>query len=105
MASATHAAASLVREGLDYAQSKAVFRAARQRARLRAPNCRKSTPSCRSRPRWRRADQNRKLATQVAELKANQEHQRVAFEQRFATLERALAAKAGDGKLAAAFNR
>jgi hypothetical protein len=40
---------------------------------------------------------------QVAELKANQEHQRVAFEQRFATLERALAAKASDGKLAVVF--
>ncbi len=51
------------------------------------------------------ADQNRKLAAQVAWLKANQEHQQVAFEQRFATLERALAAKASDGKLAAAFNR
>jgi hypothetical protein len=51
------------------------------------------------------ADQNRKLATQVAELTANQEHQRAAFEQRFATLERASAAKASDGKLAAAFNR
>jgi hypothetical protein len=53
----------------------------------------------------REAEQNRKLATQVAELKTNQEHQRVAFEQRFATLERALAAKSSDGKLAAAFIR
>jgi len=51
------------------------------------------------------ADQNRKLAAQVAELKANQEHQRVAFEQRVATLERALASRESDGKLAAAFNR
>lgn len=34
---ATAIAAVLVREGVDYAQSKAVFRAARQRAGLRAP--------------------------------------------------------------------
>ena len=53
----------------------------------------------------RQADQNRKLAAQVAELKANQEHQRVAFEQRFAMLERALAARNGGSKLAAAFNK
>jgi len=53
----------------------------------------------------RQADQNRKLATQVAELKANQEHQRVAFEQRFAMLARALAAKASADNLAAAFNK
>ena len=51
------------------------------------------------------ADQNRKLAAQVAELEAKQEHQRVAFEQRLASLARALAARDGDGKLAAAFNR
>lgn len=41
MASITRAAAAvaaiLVREGVDYAQSKAVFKAARQRAGLRAP--------------------------------------------------------------------
>jgi hypothetical protein len=53
----------------------------------------------------RQADQNRKLATRLAELKANQKHLRVAFEQRFVVLERALAAKASDGQLAAAFNR
>jgi integrase/recombinase XerD len=34
---ATAIAAILVREGIDYAQSKAVFRAARQRAGLHAP--------------------------------------------------------------------
>jgi integrase/recombinase XerD len=34
---ATAIAAVLVREGVDYAQSKAVFRVARQRAGLRAP--------------------------------------------------------------------
>ena len=51
------------------------------------------------------ADQNRKLAAQVAQLKANQEHQRVAFEQRVATLERALASRDSGRKLAAVFNR
>src|SRR3954470_23974602 len=35
-------AAVLVREGVDYAQSKAVFKAARQRAGLRAPPERRS---------------------------------------------------------------
>ncbi len=49
--------------------------------------------------------ENQRQAEQVTELKANQEHQRVNFERRFAMLERALAAKASDGKLAAAFNR
>src|SRR5208283_1696335 len=53
----------------------------------------------------KQAGQNRKLSAQVAELRANQENQRVAFEQRFATLERALAARDSDRKLAAAFNR
>lgn len=46
MGSLTHAAAAiaaiLVREGVDYAQSKAVFKAARQRAGLRAPVERRS---------------------------------------------------------------
>jgi uncharacterized protein YlxW (UPF0749 family) len=51
------------------------------------------------------ADQNRKLAAQVAELKAAQEHERVAFEQRLATLERTLAARDSSGKLEAAFKR
>jgi hypothetical protein len=51
------------------------------------------------------ADQNRKLVAQVAELKAIQEHQRVAFEQQFATLERALVARDSGRKLAAVFNR
>jgi hypothetical protein len=51
------------------------------------------------------ADQNRKLAAQVAELKAAQEHERVAFEQRLATLERTLAATDSSGKLEAAFKR
>jgi integrase/recombinase XerD len=39
---ATAVAAILVREGLDYAQSKAVFKAARQQAGLRAPPARRS---------------------------------------------------------------
>jgi hypothetical protein len=40
MASIKHtAAAILVREGVDYAQSKAVFKAARERAGLRAAPC------------------------------------------------------------------
>ena len=40
------------------------------------------------------ADENRQLAAEVAELKAREEYQRVAFEQRFATLEKALATSA-----------
>ena len=52
----------------------------------------------------RQADQNQKLALQVTELKANQEHQRVAFD-RVSRLLSALAARASDGKLAAAFLR
>jgi hypothetical protein len=46
-----------------------------------------------------------KQAREIGDLKANQEHQRVAIEQRLATLERALAAKTSDSKLADAFNR
>jgi hypothetical protein len=49
--------------------------------------------------------ENRRLTLQVAALKDRQEHQRVAFEQRFAALEHAMAARNGDGKLTAAFNR
>ena len=51
----------------------------------------------------KQARENQRLAAQVTDLKTNQEHQRVAFEQRFATLERASAAKVGGGKLEAAF--
>jgi hypothetical protein len=46
----------------------------------------------------KQAAHDRNLAAQVVELKANQEHLRVAFEQRVATLERALAARNTDGK-------
>jgi Chaperone of endosialidase len=49
------------------------------------------------------AERNRKLEAQVAELTADQERQRVAFEQRLATLERDPAARDSDRKLA--FNR
>jgi integrase/recombinase XerD len=41
LARAAAIAAVLIREGLDYAQSKAVFKAARQRAELRAPPARR----------------------------------------------------------------
>ncbi|HVA67904.1 MAG TPA: tail fiber domain-containing protein, partial [Candidatus Binataceae bacterium] len=51
------------------------------------------------------AERNRKLAAAVAELKTNQDRQQVAFEHRFATLEREMASKAGGGQLASAFNR
>jgi len=53
----------------------------------------------------KQAGENRKLAAAVAELKTNQDSQRVAFEHRFATLEREMASKAGGGQLASAFNR
>jgi integrase/recombinase XerD len=38
-------AALLAREGLDYLQTKAVFKAARQKAGLKAPKARKSSPA------------------------------------------------------------
>jgi uncharacterized protein YlxW (UPF0749 family) len=50
----------------------------------------------------RQADEIQKLSAQVAELKASQQRQRAAFEDRLGTVERALAAQTTSGKLASA---
>jgi uncharacterized coiled-coil protein SlyX len=50
----------------------------------------------------RQAQEIETLSAQVAELKASQQRQRVAFEERLATLERASAAQNTNGKLASA---
>jgi hypothetical protein len=50
----------------------------------------------------RQADEIQRLSAQVAELKASQQRQRAAFEDRLATVERALAAQTTSGKLASA---
>jgi hypothetical protein len=53
----------------------------------------------------RQTEQIVKLSTQAGELKTDQERQHVLLEQRLATLERALAAADGNGKLSALFQR
>jgi hypothetical protein len=50
----------------------------------------------------RQAREIETLSAQVAELKASQQRQRAAFEERLATVERALAAQTTNGKLASA---